>query len=81
MIDISVVSIGVSDRGALCPAPPKKKKKNASVSNLGKIQEFWFPETKQFTRLLEHLHLYKQNPLEKFFGFTIYQNYTLALML
>ena len=29
---------------------------------------------------LEPIQLYKQNPLEKFFIFTIYQNYTLALM-
>ena len=34
---------------------------------------------KTFTRLLEFIKLYKQNPLEKFFIFTIYQNYTLAL--
>ena len=27
----------------------------------------------------ELIQLYKQNPLEKFFIFTIYQNYTLAL--
>ena len=30
-------------------------------------------------RALELIQLYKQNPLEKFFIFTIYQNYTLAL--
>ena len=29
--------------------------------------------------LIELIQLYKQNPLEKFFIFTIYQNYTLAL--
>ena len=34
---------------------------------------------KNFTRLLELIQLYKQNPLEKIFIFTIYQNYTLAL--
>ena len=38
----------------------------------------WF-QTKQFTRLLELIQLYKQNPLEKCFFFTIYKNYTLAL--
>ena len=30
--------------------------------------------------LLEILQLYKQNQLEKVFIFTIYQNYTLALI-
>ena len=30
--------------------------------------------------LLELVQLYKQNPLEKFFISTIYQNYTLALI-
>ena len=34
---------------------------------------------KEFTGLLEVIQLYKQNPLEKFLIFTIYQNYTLAL--
>ena len=38
-------------------------------------------QTKQFRRLLEFIKLYKQNPLEKFFIVTIYQNYTLALIL
>ena len=33
-----------------------------------------------FTGLLEFIKLYKQNPLEKFLIFTIYQNYTLALL-
>ena len=37
--------------------------------------------TKLFTRLLELVQLYKQNPLEKVFIFTIYQNYTLAFTL
>ena len=37
------------------------------------------PDKKIFTGLLELIQLYKQNPLEKFFIFTIYQNYTLAL--
>ena len=32
-----------------------------------------------FTGLLELIQLYKQNPLQKFFIFTIHQNYTLAL--
>ena len=36
---------------------------------------------KRFTGLLELIQLYKQNPLEKFFIFTIYQSYTLALTL
>ena len=35
---------------------------------------------KRFTGLLELTKLYKQNPLEKFFIFTIYQIYTLALL-
>ena len=34
---------------------------------------------KRFTGLLELIQLYKQNPLEKSYIFTIYQNYTLAL--
>ena len=38
----------------------------------------WF-QTKRFTGLIELTQLYKQNPLEKFFIFTIDQNYTLAL--
>ena len=38
----------------------------------------WF-QTKRFTGLLDLITLYKQNPLEKFLIFTIYQNYTLAL--
>ena len=36
-------------------------------------------DTKKIIVLLELIQLYKQNPLEKFFNFTIYQNYTLAL--
>ena len=39
----------------------------------------WRFQTNIFTGLLELIQLYKQNPLEKFFIFTIYQNYTLAL--
>ena len=39
-----------------------------------------FP-TKRSTGLLELIQLYKQTPLAKLFIFTIYQNYTLALML
>ena len=35
--------------------------------------------TKRFTGLLELIQLYKQNPFENIFIFTIYQNYTLAL--
>ena len=38
----------------------------------------WF-QTKQFTRLLEFIMLYKQNLLDTIFIFTIYQNNTLAL--
>ena len=41
-------------------------------------QNWWF-QTKRFTGLLDLIQLNKQNPLEKFFIFTIYQNYTLAL--
>ena len=37
-------------------------------------------QTKRFTGLSELVQLYKQNPSEKFLIFTIYQNYTLALM-
>ena len=33
---------------------------------------------KTIHRLLELIQLYKQNPLEKFFILTIYQNYTLG---
>ena len=37
-------------------------------------------QTKGFAGFLELIQLYKQNPLDKFFIFTIiYQNYTLAL--
>ena len=36
---------------------------------------------KKIHRDLELIQLYKQNPLEKFFIFTIYQNYALALMI
>ena len=38
----------------------------------------WF-QTKRFTSLLELIKLYEQNPLQNFFIFTIYLNYTLAL--
>ena len=41
------------------------------------IFDYWF-QTKRFTRLLEFIQLYTQNPLEIIF-FTIYQSYTLAL--
>ena len=37
-------------------------------------------QTKWFTGLLELIQLYKQNPLEKILIFTIYQNYTLAVI-
>ena len=43
-----------------------------------------YPENVSFMQFSQYIHsfrqLYKQNPLEKFFIFTIYQNYTLALM-
>ena len=39
----------------------------------------WF-QTKRFTGLLELIKLYKQNSLEEILIFTIYQNYTLALI-
>ena len=42
------------------------------------FSENWWFQTKRFTGLLELVQLYKQNPLEKFFIFTIYQTYTLA---
>ena len=44
------------------------------------FSESWWFQTKRFTGLLELLQLYKQDPLEKFFILTIFQNYTLALM-
>ena len=37
-------------------------------------------QTNRFTGLLELIQLYKQNPLDKFFIFTIYQTYTSALI-
>ena len=40
----------------------------------------WF-QTNRFTGLLELIQLYKQDQLEKYFIFTIYHNYTLALRL
>ena len=43
------------------------------------FSENWWFQTKRFTGLLELIQVYKQNPLEKFLIFTIYQNYTLAL--
>ena len=43
------------------------------------FSEYWWFQTKWFTGLLELVQLYKQNPLEKFVIFTIYQNYTVAL--
>ena len=41
--------------------------------------QYWWFQTKRFTGLLELIQLYKQNQLENFLIFTIYQNYTLAL--
>ena len=43
------------------------------------FSKYWWFQTKWLTGLLELVQLYKQNPLEKFFIFTTYQNYTLAL--
>ena len=47
------------------------------------FSKYWWFQTKLFTRLLEliHVQLYKQNPVEKFLIFTIYQNYTMALII
>ena len=36
-------------------------------------------DKKRFTGLLELIQIYKQNILDKFFIFTTYKNYTLAL--
>ena len=52
-----------------------------NVSFYAIFSENWWFQTKRFTGLLELVQLFKQNPLEKFFIFTIYQNYTLALTL
>ena len=57
---------------------PEKHPENVSF-----MQLFWnygWFHTKWFTGLLELVQLYKQNPLQKFFVFTIYQNLTLALI-
>ena len=43
------------------------------------FSENWWFQTKRFTGLLELIKIYKQNPPEKFFIFTIYPNYALAL--
>ena len=43
------------------------------------LRKFMVSE-KRFTGLLELIQIYKQNQLEKFLIFTIYQNYTLALI-
>ena len=40
-----------------------------------------FRQNNEFTILVELVQLYKQNPLEKFSIFTIYQNYVLSLAL
>ena len=42
------------------------------------FSKYWWFQTKQFTRLLEFIKVYKQNPLDKFI-FTMYQNFTLTL--
>ena len=48
------------------------------VANLSNIDDF---RTKQLTRLLEFTKLYKTKPLEKIVISTIFQNYTLALII
>ena len=45
------------------------------------FSENWWFQTKRFTGLLELIQLYKQNPLDKFLILTIYQNYTLDLII
>ena len=45
-----------------------------------KIDGLTLRQKKKITGLLELLQLYKQNSLEKFFIFAIYQNYTLDLI-
>ena len=51
---------------------------NVSFMHFKFSENGWF-QTKRFTGLLGLAQLYKQNPLENFLIFTIYQNYTLAL--
>ena len=47
---------------------------------LGNFLRKWMVSDKKIHRAsIELIQLYKQNPLEKLFIFTIYQNYTLAL--
>ena len=56
-------------------ASQKKKKLFGGVQS---FQKFCWFQTKQFTRLLEFIKLYKQNTLDNFV-FIIYQNCILAL--
>ena len=60
----------------------------AMVNFLGHPENVWFCKFLKILDgfkqnnsqgFLEFTKLYKQNPLEKYFIFTIYQNYTLAL--
>ena len=44
------------------------------------FSENWWFQKKRLRGLLELIQIYKQNSLEKFLIFTIYQNYTLALI-
>ena len=53
----------------------KKQKQNAFFS------KYWMVSHKMIHKVLEYIKLYKQNQLEIFFFFTIYQNYALALSL
>ena len=52
-----------------------------NVSFMQFSQKIYGFRQKKITGLLELIQLYKQSPLEKFFLFTIYQNYTLALII
>ena len=51
--------------------PPKKKNNNNNNVFLENFSKYWWFQTKQFTRLLEFIKLYKQilNTLEKLFYF------------
>ena len=51
--------------------------KNLVLCNF--LRKLMVSDKKRFTGLLELIQRYKQNPFQKFFIFTIYQNYTLAL--
>ena len=43
------------------------------------FSKYWWFQIKRLTGLLELMQLYKHNPLENFFFFTIYQNYNYTL--